>query len=130
PLAKRFAENYQSGFHFQKNQDRGRTDIFSVSTTENIPLIWERGENADILRIVPASPIAPNSDYSFTLKYKIKVTEDRFTRFGVTKTNDYKLRYWYISPAVYDGQWQVYSNKNLDDLYLEPSIFEITFHYP
>lgn len=130
PLAKRFAENYESAFHFEKDRDRGRTDIEKVYTKPATPLQWQRGENVDILKVILDSPLLPGSNYSFNLEYTVKVPDDRFTRFGVNKANDYKLRYWYISPATYDGEWQVYSNKNTDDLYLTPSEFSIAFHYP
>ena len=130
PLAKRFAENYESAFHFEKDRNRGKTNIDKISNHSNFPLQWQRGQNVDVLRIIPHSPILPGKEYSFNLEYTVKVPDDRFTRYGVDKAKDYKLRYWYISPAVYDGQWQVYSNKNTDDLYLTPSEFNIVFHYP
>ncbi len=130
PLAKRFAENYDSSFHFERDSNRGRTDIEKIYSGSTTPLQWQRGENVDILRIIPDSPLFPGSNYTFNLEYTVKVPDDRFTRFGVNKENDYKLRYWYISPAVYDGEWEVYSNKNTDDLYLTPSEFSIDFHYP
>lgn len=130
PLAKRFAENYETAFHFEKDSDRGRTDLEKVYTEAATPLQWQRGDNVDILKVIPDAPLLPGSSYSFSLEYIVKVPDDRFTRFGVNKVNDYKLRYWYISPAVYDGAWQVYSNKNTDDLYLTPSEFSIAFHYP
>ena len=130
PLAKRFAENYESAFHFEKDRERGRTELEKIYSETNIPMQWQRGENVDILRVIPNTPLFPGSSYSFNLEYTVKVPDDRFTRFGVNKANDYKLRYWYISPAVYDGEWQVYSNKNTDDLYLTPSEFSVAFHYP
>ena len=130
PLAKRFAENYESAFHFEKDRDRGKTNIDKVSNHSNRPLQWQRGKNVDILRIITDSPILPGNDYSFHLEYTVKVPDDRFTRYGADKANDYKLRYWYLSPGVYDGEWQVYSNKDTDDLYLAPSEFNITLHYP
>ncbi len=130
PLAKRFAENYESAFHFEKDSDRGRTDIEKIYGESSNPLQWQRGENVDILRIIPDTPLLPGSSYSFNLEYTVKVPDNRFTRFGVDKANNYKLRFWYISPAVYDGEWQVYSNKNTDDLYLTPSEFSIAIHYP
>ncbi|WP_240673177.1 gluzincin family metallopeptidase [Aequorivita ciconiae] len=130
PLAKRFAENYDSSFHFEKDKDRGRTDIEKIFSESQTPLQWQRGEQVDILRIIPNSPVLPGSSYTFNLEYTVKIPDDKFTRFGVSKDNDYKLRYWYISPAVYDGEWHVYSNKNIDDLYLTPSEFSIAFHYP
>lgn len=130
PLAKRFAENYESAFHFEEKEDRGRTDIEKVYSEAQIPLQWQRGDAVDILKIIPKTPIAPGENYTFHLEYRVKVPDDRFTRYGVNKQKDFKLRYWYITPAIYDGQWQVYSNKNTDDLYQSPTDYSITFHYP
>lgn len=130
PLAKRFAENYDSSFHFEKDKNRGRTHLEKIYSQKAIPLQWQRAENVDILRVIPDAPLYPDASYTLNLEYTVQVPDDRFTRFGVNKANDYKLRYWYISPAVYNGVWQVYSNKNTDDLYLTPSEFNIEFHYP
>ncbi len=130
PLAKRFSENYESAFHFEKNEDRGNTTIEKIYNNDQIPLQWSRGKEVDILRIFPQVPLKPGDSYTFNLEYTVKVPDDRFTRFGVNKQNDYKLRYWFIAPAIYDGEWQVYSNKNLDDLYLLPSNFSITLRVP
>ena len=130
PLAKRFAENYESSFHFEKDKNRGGTEIVKIFDESDTSLIWERDKDVDILKVILPSPLQSGSNYVINLEYKVKVPDDRFTRFGVNKVNDYKMRYWYISPAVYDGEWQVYSNKNTDDLYLTPSEFHIEFHYP
>jgi len=130
PLGKRFAENYESAFHFEKNEDRGRTTIEKIYNNSTTPLQWQRGDAADILRIIPEIPIKPGDSYIFNLEYTVKVPDDRYTRYGVNKLNDYKLRYWYIAPAFYDGQWQVFSNKNTDDLFLAPTDFNISLHLP
>lgn len=130
PLGKRFSENYESAFHFEKDKDRGRTDIEKIYNNESIPLQWQRGAAADILRIIPKMPLNPGDSYTFNLEYTVKVSDDRFTRYGVNNVNDYRLRYWYIAPAVYNGEWQVYSNKNTDDLFLAPSEFSVALHLP
>lgn len=130
PLAKRFAENYDSSFHFEKDEDRGRTSLEKIYSEQNKPLQWKRGETVDILKIIPDIPLKPGDSYTFNLEYTVKVPDDRFTRYGVNKINNYKLRYWYISPAVYNGKWQIYSNKNTDDLFLTPSEFSISFEFP
>ena len=130
PLAKRFSENYESTFHFEKDADRGRTTVEKIYNNSSIPLQWQRGEAVDILRIIPEIPLKPGDNYTFNLEYTVKVSDDKFTRYGVNKLNDYKLRYWYIAPAVYDGKWQVYSNKNTDDLFFTPSEFSISLHLP
>ena len=130
PLGKRFSENYESAFHFEKDKDRGSTTIEKIYTNSGIPLQWQRGDAADILRIIPEKPLLPGDSYTVNLEYTLKIPDDKFTRYGVDKFNDYKLRYWYIAPAVYDGEWQVYSNKNTDDLFLGPSQFSVALHLP
>ena len=130
PLAKRFSDNYESAFHFEKDEERGKTNIEKIYNNSTIPLQWQRGDAADILRILPETSIKPGDSYTFNLEYTVKVSDDKFTRYGVDKQNNYKLRYWFIAPAVYNGEWQIYSNKNTDDLFLAPSAFSITLHLP
>lgn len=129
PLAKRFAEDYQSAFHFGKERDKGETHINEISGKEG-KLNWERGDEVDIVRIETSKPVFPGETYTLYLNYYVKIPSDRYTRYGVTREKEYKLRYWFLSPAVYDGKWQIYSNKNTDDLYLTPSDFQIRLHFP
>ena len=130
PLAKRFAENYNSSFHFEKKEDRGKTTVHSITGATNTPLNWKRGKAADIIKITPINPILPGENFTVNLMYTVKLPSTQFTRFGVTENNNYKLKYWYISPAVFDNDWQAYSNKNTDDLFLTPSSFTISFKVP
>jgi len=130
PLAKRFAEHYENAFHFESNADRGMTIIKQVFSESNTLIPWERGSEVDILKVIPENPILPGESYTFNLKYESKISNSKFTRYGVTKDLEYKLRYWFIAPAVYDGEWHIYSNRNTDDLYMRPSTFDVTFHFP
>jgi len=130
PLGKRFSENYSSDFHFEKKKYRGNTQIESVSTESSSPLLWDRSEAIDVLKIILDQPLQPLESYTLNLKYTIKLPDTKFTRYGVNKQNDYNLQYWYLSPVVYDGKWQVYSNKNTEDLYSNPSTFIIKLHTP
>ncbi len=130
PLAKRFGENYDSSFHFEKDVDRGRTTIFSITNATNQTLVWERGEQVDILKVTLDRPLLPGETFTLNLLYSVRLPDDKFTRFGHTSEGNFNLRYWYISPAVYDGEWKIYSNKNIEDLYLTPSRFEIKFELP
>ncbi|PVW15787.1 gluzincin family metallopeptidase [Marixanthomonas spongiae] len=130
PLAKRFAENYNSSFHFEKKEDRGKTTVYSITDTTNTPLDWERGEAVDIIKVSPKKPIMPGATFTINLMYTVKLPSSKFTRFGITGNGDYKLRYWYIAPAVFDNGWQAYSNKNTNDLFLTPSSFSIAFEVP
>lgn len=130
PLAKRFAEDYENAFHFAPAGDRGMTIIKQVFTEDQELVAWQRGEEVDILKLIPKKSIQPGESYVFNIYYDIKISNSKFTRYGFTKNGEYKLRYWFLSPAVYDGKWQIYSNKNTDDLYMKPTDFEVTFHFP
>ena len=129
-LGKRFAENYDDSFHFEKNERRGNTTVETISDTNNLPLTWERGEAVDIIKVILAHPLLPGESYIMKLNYRVKIPDDKFTRYGYDKFDNFKLKYWYISPAVYDGKWHAYSNKNTEDLYLTPSDFRIRFSAP
>jgi hypothetical protein len=129
-LGKRFSDNYDNSFHFEKDRNRGKSDILGVTSEAKIPLEWMRGKAVDILKVQLDKPLPPGESYTLIFNYTVKQPNDKFTRYGIGKNNDYKLRYWYLSPGVYDGEWLTYSNKNLDDLYTLPSDFKISLHTP
>ncbi len=60
----------------------------------------------------------------------MQIPNDKFTTYGVTNTGDLNLRYWYITPVIYDGKWIYYSNKDLDDLYIAPADVNLDIVYP
>ncbi|WGF91855.1 metalloprotease [Aequorivita marisscotiae] len=130
PLGKRFSENYNSSFHFEKDSDRGKTSIEKIYTNTATPLQWARGEEVDILKVIPDSPLLPGANYTFNLEYVVKVPNSKFTRFGVDNQANFKLRNWYILPAVYNGEWRIYSNKNTNDLFTTPSEYSIVLQLP
>lgn len=130
PLGIRFAENYDSKFHFENDAKRGRTDIISVTGENNQALSTSHGTAVDILKVVPSTPLQPGDIYVIKFNYTVKVADDKFTGYGVDNDGNYKLRYWYMSPAVYNDGWQAYSNKNVEDLYLGPSNFRIKITAP
>ncbi|GAB5400262.1 MAG: hypothetical protein Aureis2KO_18470 [Aureisphaera sp.] len=130
PLATRFAENFKSGFHFEKDENRGRTLIKNISDNQGNLIDWERGNEVDILKIIPNKNIEPGGSFTVKMEYTVKLPEDKFTRYGVTRNGDYKLKHWLITPAVFNGEWQHYSHKNTDDYFQPPSNFSVTFHYP
>ncbi len=130
PLAKRFSENYQSSFHFEKNKNRGHSKIISINNDTKNPLIWTRGDEVDIIRVQLDANLLPGETCILKMEYHIILPDDKFTKYGITKSGDFKIRYWYIAPAVFDGEWNVYSNKDLNDSYLNPTNFNIKFHTP
>ena len=130
PLAIRFGENFDSRFHFEKDENRGRTTVKEITDSAGESLNWERGEAADILIVTLNKPLLPGQSATVRIDHTVKLPNDKFTRYGYTREGNFNLRYWYISPAVYDGSWQAYSNKNTEDLYLTPSSFDITLVVP
>lgn len=129
PLAKRFAENFTLGFHFEKDEVRGRTTVLSVSDGIS-ELSWNRPEEADIMRIALSEPLASGENIQLKIDYNIKVPEAKFTRFGVTRDKEYFLKHWIILPAIYQNGWQTYSNKNIDDYYILPTDFDLKITTP
>ncbi len=117
-LAKRIADEYINDFHLAKNKDRGYSIVTSMQQNgKDIPFC--ELENApDVLKVDLNTPLKGNSFYEITLNYIVRIPNSKFTKYGVTNTGDINLRYWYITPTVYSGTWEYYSNKGLDDLYI------------
>jgi len=130
-LAQRFDENYLKKFHLAKDKDRGKTLINTI-TQNGVSLAFSRPEgHQDILKIALETTIAPGEAYTLSLSYQVVLPHAKFTRYGYTKVGDYNLRYWYLTPVIYqDKKWQFYSNKNLNDRYFPPSDIKINFSVP
>ncbi|NRB60379.1 MAG: metalloprotease [Winogradskyella sp.] len=132
PLAKRFEEEFSTKFHLAKDRQRGFTSITSISDLySNAVLDYEYLEDhPDVLKVTLKEPLKPTESYKISLTYSIVLPDATFTDYGYTKTKDFELKYWYISPAVFDGEWHYYSNKNLNDLYIPKSNVSITLKHP
>ncbi|MDT0689775.1 metalloprotease [Salegentibacter sp. F188] len=130
-LGKRFSEEFVRRFHFAGEEERGGTVINAVTGENNNPLQWERLlGRVDIIRIPLSEPLAPGEKTTINLDYAIKVPQDKFTRYGKDGQGNYKLRYWYITPAVYNDGWKIYSHQNLDLDYTPPADIEILLNIP
>lgn len=131
PLAKRFSEEYDGKFHFAKSEERGFTTVTSIINQSNNSLSFERLKaHPDIIKVTLKTPIAPRESYEITLKYIVKIPSTKFTDYGVTPLKDYNLKYWYITPTIYDGKWHYYSNKNLDDLFVPKADITLQVEFP
>ncbi|WP_298902984.1 metalloprotease [uncultured Psychroserpens sp.] len=131
PLAKRFTEEFNDKFHFAKSEQRGFTLITKLEDNANQTLTFSSLKaHPDILKVNLKTPILPNQSYDITLSYNVVLPDDSFTGYGITPEKDFNLKYWYITPAVYDGQWQYYSNKNLDDLYIPAADLTFQIEFP
>lgn len=130
PLARRFTDYFEKKFHLAPDDDRGYTQIDRIANDRE-PLQYSRPEeNPDILKVILKEPLPQGSSISLKLDYKVVLPDARFTDYGVTRSGDYNLRYWFISPAVYDHGWQFYSNKNLNDRYFPPTDITLNFSIP
>nr|WP_321234119.1 metalloprotease [uncultured Psychroserpens sp.] len=130
PLAKRFTEEFNDKFHFAKSEQRGFTIITTLEDQNANALEFSTLEaHPDVVEVNLKTPLLPNESYDIRLVYDVILPDDNFTGYGISPENDFNLKYWYITPTVYDGEWQYYSNKNLDDLYIPNAdlIFEIEF---
>ncbi len=130
PLAQYFTENYEKKFHLARSKDRGRTDIFSIAAGGQELEYRRHQEHLDVLEVSLQKPLLPGESYNLNIIYKVSLPNARFTKYGITRQGDYRLRFWFITPAVYDGKWHYYSNKNLNDRYFPKSDININFSLP
>ena len=129
PLAQRFAEEFKNTFHFANDEDRGFTDVEYIKNKTK-ELTFSRVENqVDIIKVTLNKKLQPNESINLDLKYAIQVQNDKFTRYGFTNNEEFHLRFWYIVPAVFDGKWQFFSNKDLDDQFVNPYNINLTTHF-
>ena len=132
PLAKRFIEEFNNNFHFAKSKDRGYTAITSISDqSTNDALFYETVEgHPDVVKVDLKKELLPGESYQLHLNYIVVIPDAKFTGYGMDENGEMNLRYWYITPAVYNGEWQYYSNKNLNDLYVPPADIEMQLNLP
>ncbi len=129
-LAKRFAEEFKKSLHLAKDKERGATKIISTVDDQYRGLQWQRTEGKDIIMIIPREALAPQDSVQIFISYEVKLPPKRYTPYGYDGRNRYYLKDWYLTPAVYNREWQLYSNKNLEDLYTEAANTRINFVYP
>lgn len=129
PLSKRLLENYNKNLYFAKEKNKGYSQINNVtinySTVEGI----EEDKKSDILKIGLKGVLIPGDSVKIIATYSVKIPSDKFTSYGRDK-DSYNLRYWYLIPAVYDGSWKTMSNYDMDDIYMNPSNYNINFSVP
>ena len=129
-LAKRFAQEFKKSLHLAKADERGKTTIISVVDDSYNGLEWSRTEGKDILKVTLDDILPPKTSTKIFISYKVKLPPNKYTRYGYGSRGDYYLKDWYLTPAVYDGKWHLYSNKNLEDLYMNETNTIINFKYP
>lgn len=128
-LSKRLIENYDKSLYFAKIDKRGYSEIQNIKCN-NQSVKWKELEKAiDIVKINLPQTLKPNDSVIISTKYTVKIPIDKYTRYGFN-FNNYNLRYWYLAPAVYNDKWQLMSNLDMDDFYMNPSNYKINFKIP
>lgn len=131
PLAKRFEMEFSTKFHFAKSEQRGFTVVTSILSEQNDSLNFNYlKEHPDVIEVHLKKPLLPGTSYNINLSYLSVVPDATFTDYGIDKNNTFNLKYWYILPALYDGEWHYYSNKNLDDLLIPKADIFINMQHP
>ena len=131
PLAKRFEEEFSTKFHLAKSEQRGYTLVTSIKDEDSTSLEHTRlKEHPDVIKVTLSKPLKAGASYHINLNYSLLIPDATFTDYGVTKNQDFQLKYWYITPVVFDGKWHYYSNKNLDDLFIPKSDITLRITYP
>ena len=116
-LAKRFAEDFNRSLYLAPKRDYGYTEIMGAVDSDYQGLEYERSSEKDIIRLKLNKPVAPDDEVKIFFTYIVQLPPDRFTNFGYNNRKGYYLKDWYLTPAVFDGEWKLYSNRNLEDLY-------------
>lgn len=129
-LAKRFAQEFKKSLHLAKDSERGSTTIISVVDDAYNGLQWSRTEGKDILKVTLSEILLPKASTKLFITYNVKLPPNKFTPYGYDPKGDYYLKDWYLTPAVYNGKWALYSNKNLEDQYTNVTNTIIDFKFP
>jgi len=132
PLSNRFVEEFNNDLLSLKPKDRGYTKITTIKDSLGKSINYSYLENhPDIFKVSLENEVIPNATISLHFEYTLQIQNDQFTGYGVTKDGDYNLKYWYISPAVYENsEWKLYSNKNINDYYTPESNIELSINVP
>jgi hypothetical protein len=131
PLAKRFEEEFSLKVHLAKSEQRGYTTITTLKNNAGNNLNFSSlKDHPDIIKVVVNEPVLPNERYELNLNYNLVIPDDTFTGIGISANKEFNLKYWYLTPAVYNGKWQIYSNKNLDDLYTPKANLNFEIKFP
>ena len=131
PLGRRFSDDYVRRFHFSDEEERGHTTIFWIRDKVNQDLSWERPAGSpDLLKIKLPQALPAGESFTISLDYEVKIPHEEFTHYGYDDLGNFKLRYWFVTPGVYQKQWKVFSHKNLDDRFLPPMDLDLHLEVP
>ncbi|MCA0131779.1 gluzincin family metallopeptidase [Winogradskyella alexanderae] len=131
PLAKRFEEEFSTKFHLANSEQRGFTTITSLKDQNGNDLAFTNlVEHPDVVKVSLKSVLNPGESYQLHLMYNLVLPDATFTDYGFTRNKNFELKYWYLTPTVYDGKWHYYSNKDLNDLFVPKADIELKITHP
>ena len=130
PLSKRLIENYDKDLYFAKVDKRGFSKILSMTVNGQNVNFQNLDKAADIVQISLPNTLKPHDKIKISASYIVKIPRDIFTKYGYNLVDNYNLRYWYLTPAVFNGTWHTISNLDMDDMYMSPSDYTINFKIP
>ena len=129
PLSQRFIEDFRKDLYFADSIDLGFTKINNLIVNNESATFNEFEKKADIIEVHLTDLLNPNDSVQLKITYHVKIPSAKFTNYGKVK-DGYFLRYWYLTPAVFDEEWQLMSNLNIDGLYEERTDFVIEINLP
>ncbi|OIQ38579.1 MAG: aminopeptidase [Bacteroidetes bacterium MedPE-SWsnd-G1] len=129
PLAKRLIEDYNKTLYFAKDKHRGETTIKNISIDFQSINFIEYNGIADIIAIPLNETIQPRGSTQLNLTYTVRIPSDKYTSYGRNR-EFFNLRYWYLVPANYTDKWELMSNLNMDDLYMDIADYDIKIAVP
>lgn len=129
PLTNRLISDYNKSLYFAKDNERGYSNILNLTSNFTPVQFSILKEQSDILKIVLKNTLLPKDSIAINATYIVKIPDAKFTGYG--KINDsYHLRFWHLTPAVHQKNWQLMSNLNMDDLFIDATDYTLQFSLP
>jgi len=129
PLNKRLIEDYNKSLYFAKIKERGYSTIQTLESNGVGLSFSELKDASDIIQVILPNSLQPSESIKIHVVYELRIPSDKFTKYGRNQLA-YNLRFWHLTPAVYDKKWHLFSNLNMDDYYMQPTDFNIEFAIP
>ena len=129
PLNKRLIEDYNKSLYFAKIKERGYSTIQTLESKGVGLSFSELKDASDIIQVILPNSLQPSESIKIHVVYELRIPSDKFTKYGRNQLA-YNLRFWHLTPAVYDKKWHLFSNLNMDDYYMQPTDFNIEFAIP
>src|SRR6056300_1553600 len=131
PLANHLANQFNRSFYLSAKNKLGYTRVQEIKY-EQKEVNWSRLENQlDLIQIDLDSPINPKQEITLTLRYVVKIPDDKFTGLGINANERFFIRDFFISLTPYiDTNWLLHSNLGLRDNSHLPSQYYKNWAYP